>query len=27
MKLFTERVEDVKFLQEENDQGEKSFFI
>lgn len=27
MKLFTERVEDVKVLQEENDQGEKSFFI
>jgi len=27
MKLFTERVEDVKVLQEENDKGEKSFFI
>jgi len=27
MKLFTERVEDVKILQEEDDKGEKSFFI
>lgn len=27
MKLFTERVEEVKIIQEDNENGEKSFFI